>query len=350
VRSAEKAQAVANIISPFRAHLVMMLALALFCPCASAQQTLLLTTMSPAGQTNITQLFQPWADRVNAQAGGSITVEPRAGTILANFGNVFGRVQDDVVQIGWALHGVIAGRFPLSEVGVLPFIANNAREASIAYWRLYKSGVLDAEYGDTIPLMFGLGGPFYIHFVKPPNSLTDLSGVKLSASSKAQSEIAQRLGATPISTTTNDLYESLQRGMINGALISWGAFNAYKLGEVTNFHVEVPLGMTPGMIFMSRKKYDALPPAARKAIEDNSGEIGSRGWGRYLESLTNDQREIQKNDSKRKVVTLTPEQEAQWRRALEPLAEAWASRYPDGPKVLAAYKALLEEVRAETRN
>ena len=58
---------------------------------------------------------------------------------LANFGNVYERVQDDVVQIGWAIHQVVAGKFPLSEVAGLPFVEDGFQRASLALNRLVET-------------------------------------------------------------------------------------------------------------------------------------------------------------------------------------------------------------------
>jgi TRAP-type C4-dicarboxylate transport system substrate-binding protein len=295
-------------------------------------------------------MLRPWAERVNAQAKGAIAVEPRDGATIANFANVYERVQDDVVQIGWLLHGVVAGRFPLTDVGALPFIASNGEEASVAFWRLYQSGILDTEYRDIVPLMFGVTGPFYIHLARAPKSLDNLGGLKLSANSKSLADTIQRLGGVPVSIPAGDLYEALQRGTIDGAITGWGAFDPYKLGEVTSFHVMVPLGMTTGALFMSRKRYDSLPATGRKAIEDNAGEAGSRVWGQYFDASASGQRELHKPSDKRKIVELSAEQAGQWRRMVEPVLEGWASSRPDRAQALTAYKSLIEEVQAQTRN
>jgi TRAP-type C4-dicarboxylate transport system substrate-binding protein len=350
--SREEAHAMRRIMAPFRILLPMTLLLALLaipCQSASAQQTLLMTTMSPAGSANIVKNFKPWADRINAQADGTVTVDTRAGTVLANFGNILERVQDDVVQIGWALPGVAAGRFPLTEVGAFPFLTYNAEEASVAFWRLYKSGLLDAEYRDIVPLMFGLFSQYQIHLSKQPRSLDNLTGLKIAGNAKAQVDAIQRLGGTPLSIPTQDHYEALQRGTIDGVITGWGAFDAYKLGEVTSFHIEVPLGTAVSFLFMSRNKYESLPAAARRAIDDNSGEAGTRRWANYLDTLTNAQRELHKPSDTRKVVELSPEQSAHWRTVLEPQLDDWAGSRPGGAKVLATYRTLVEEVRAETK-
>ena len=47
------------------------------------------------------------------------------------------------------------------------------------------------------------------------------------------------------------------------------------LAEVTHFHIETSIGTSLFMVFTAKHTYEALPPAIRKAIDDNSGEARS---------------------------------------------------------------------------
>jgi TRAP-type C4-dicarboxylate transport system substrate-binding protein len=319
-----------------------LLSALVYCGSASAQEKLLLTSMSPPGTLN-ERFFKPWADRVNEQAKGTIAIEIRSGSTLANFANVYNRVVDDVVQIGWLLHGLTAGQFPLSEVGTLPFILDGAEEGSVTLWQLYKSGALDAEYRDVVPLMFAVFPQNQIHLSKAPKSPDNLSGLKIAASSKTQSDVIQRLGATPVSVQTSELYEALQRGTIDGMIIGWAVFPAFKFGEVTSYHIEAPVGSSASMLFMSRKKLESLPAAARKAIEDNGNEAGTDAWGKHYDDAP------KSPDGKRTVVRLTPEQLEQWRRQVGPVLDDWAGSRKDGAKILAQYKSLVADYRAQSK-
>src|SRR3954453_23594687 len=131
-----------------------------------AQETrLLFTSLSPAGSTN-SVFFNQWAQKLAEQSKGTLKIDVRDGATLAHFGNVYERVQDDVVQIGWAIHQVVAGKFPLSEVAGLPFVESGFRPASLALYRLWKSGLLDNEYKDVVPLVFSVFGPSQLHFAR----------------------------------------------------------------------------------------------------------------------------------------------------------------------------------------
>jgi TRAP-type transport system periplasmic protein len=115
---------------------------------------------------------------------------------------------------------------------------------------------------------------------------------------------------------------------------------------VTNYHIEAKLGGAPAMVFMAKKSFDALPAAARKVLEDNSGETASRLFGEYWMNLDNEVRRQYKANAAHTVVELTPAQTQAWRDKLQPIYTQWFKDTPGGDAVLAKYRTLLKEAAA----
>lgn len=312
---------------------------------AVAQVKLLFTSMGPAGST-FDRFFGVWAKRVNDAARGSGTVEIRDGTTLADFSNVYDRVLDDVVQIGFGQQAFIAGKFPLTEVVGLPFVVKDNMIGSVALWRLYKSGLLDREYADIVPLWLNLLGPTYLHLAKAPRTLDNLDGLKIRVTGKVNALMVQRLGGAPISLSAESMYDGLQRGTIDGAITSWSAFQPFHLADVAFYHVVAPLGTSPAMFFMTRKKYDALPAPLRAALDANSGEAQSRAAGDAWKQEGLETQATIAATAKHKVVELPPQQTAAWQAQTEPVIEQWAGQGPNRRKVLDTYRALYAAVAA----
>ena len=145
----------------------------------------------------------------------------------------------------------------------------------MALWRVYKSGLFNAEY-DTVQLLYmSTFPPSGIHYAKQPKTLENLNGLKLATGSKVGADTIERLGGSPLSMITSDYYTAVQRGMVDAVLVQWTAFQPFKLQDVTFYHLETKLGGATGMVFMAKKKYDALPAAVRKILDDNSSEAES---------------------------------------------------------------------------
>jgi TRAP-type transport system periplasmic protein len=314
---------------------------------AIAQQTtLILATLTNEDSISVSRFFKPWAEAVNRDSRGALKMDVRNGYAIASLNNSLDRLNEDVVQVTSIFHGSWPGRFPLSEVAGLPFMTRKAEDAGVALWRLYKTGLLDSELKDFVPFVMTTYGFSGLHLGKAPNTLDDLQGLKIVTASKIQSDMLQLLGASPSSSTPMDAYPALQRGTYGGILTSWAGVAAFHLNEVTKYHVDAALGTTTQMITMTRKRYNALPEAARKALDDSSGEK----WTRVLAAQTvDDSIEIAQKEARSRgatIVELSPQQTALWEDKTKPIIDQWVKSRQNGAVVLDKFRELLAEVQA----
>lgn len=170
--------------------------------------------------------------------------------------------------------------------------------------------------------------------------------LRLMIVARTAADTVTRLGAAPISLLLPELYQGLQRNTVDGALMSWTAFQPFKLAEVTTYHIDTRLGTPPAMVFMAKKRYEALSPEARKIIDANSGEAESRALGKAWDEVEDEARQAAKKDPKHTVVTPSPELTAKWQAAVAPVTDAWVKATPGGDKVLAAFHETLAQVKA----
>jgi TRAP-type C4-dicarboxylate transport system substrate-binding protein len=316
-------------------------------PAWADEVNLLFGTTLPAQVHLNMRVLHPWAERINEQGKGIVHIDVRDGESIANLSNFYSRVQDDVIQIAWGLQSAIGGKFPRTLVGALPFEVDKAENGSVALWRLFKGGLLDAEYDTIQPLYVITFPPSGIHYAKPPATLETLKGLKLAIGSKVGADTITRLGGAPISMVTSDYYTAVQRGMVDAVLVQWTAFQPFKLQDVTFYHVDSQLGGATGMVFMAKEKYAALPPAARKILDDNSGEAESRVYGAFWDDVNREGRDMVKAlGEKHQIVTPQPEIVAKWRQAVSPVIDDWVKATPDGAKVLAAFRTEMAGLKA----
>jgi TRAP-type C4-dicarboxylate transport system substrate-binding protein len=331
------------------ASVAAVAALVLLVPRAGAEEIVLkfATTNAPTSRL-VTQNLRPFAQRINADGGGILKVETYDGQALANQGNHLDRVLADVIQIGWGLTSTFGGKFPRSDAGALPFVSDDSESASVAFWRVYKSGLLDAEYSDIHPLILSYLTQAGLHLRKPIKTLDDLSGLKIVASGWATGQAITKLGGAPLTIPLNEMYEAMQRGTADGAMVSWTSFNPFKLAEVTVYHVDTTLGTAPAFVYMAKKKYDSLPAEARAILDRHSGEAESRRFGAWWdgEKKAGKADVVARHDANRQIVELDAAHAAAWKAKTQSIQDQWAKNVPDGAKVLAAYKAELAKVKA----
>lgn len=328
---------------------LLMTTLAFASVSAARADELVLTfaTASPAPNADTTEVFAPWAERIRADANDAVRIDIRDGVTLANPTNIYDRVVSDVAQIGLLIPSLVGGKFPLTDVVGLPFVTDDAVNASVGFWQLIKTGALDAEYKDIVPLGVALFPPQGVHLAKAPGSLDNLQGLRLRVVSKTGSESVTRLGGTPLVLDPMDQYPALQRGTLDGVVSSWLGMGVLHLTEVTAYHVETSLGTGMFMVFMTRAKYASLPDAIRQAIDKESGEALSRALGAAFEARAGKFRAPAAADpSKHVIVSLSPAQSAKWRATISPVIDNWTSTRPSGAKLLETYRTILASLEA----
>ena len=311
------------------------------------ETTLIFATDGPTGTHVAVRVFHPWADHINEIGKGVLHLEVRDGMSIVNPTNFYDRVQNDVAQIAWGSLGNLTGTFPHAEFSMLPFQAEKSVDASVAFWRLYKNGQLDPDFKDVVPLMMTVYPQADVHLAKPPKAPLDtLEGLRLMVVAKVSAQSIAALGGSPSSLPLPELYPGLQHGTVDGAVIAWTAFQPYKLAEVTSYHYEMRLGASTGMVFMAKKRYDALPAAAKKILDENSGEAASRTLGAAWDEVTDEARKAAEADPKQQVVTPTAGALAKWEKITAPISVDWVKHTPGGEKVLTAFRSYLAQVKA----
>lgn len=278
---------------------------------------------SPAHQ----KFIQPWCDKVAAESKGEVKCQIYPAMQLGGTPpQLLNQVRDGVVDIVWTLPGYTPGRFPVSEVFELPFFTTTHEPSSRAMWDFVQKNALD-EFKGLKPIATWVNGPNQLHFrSKQVNTLADLRGMKVRAPSRLGNKLLASLGATPVGMPVPQMAESLSKGVIEGALIPWEVVPATKTHELTKFHAEAggdKAMVTSTMVFvMNQKKYDSLSPAAKKAIDANSGRETSAWASKQFADA--DAAGRQAAVSRGNTVYAIPAQEmAKWEAAAKPVTEEW---------------------------
>lgn len=315
---------------------------------ANAQETLVFATTNPEQHPINSGFLVPWAERINADSGGAVTVELRHGPTIANHTNFYDRVIDDVVQISWGLTVQNPGKFGPTLVATLPFLVDTSEQGSIAVCRMSEKGAFDGALGDIVPLLWVEFPQASLHLNGlPAKTLDDLAGKKIVTTTPASSAIVAAFGGAPLSFGITEMYEALQRGTAEGTVINFTAFPAFRLNEVTTDHYVMPLGGAAGVVFMAREKWDSLSDEARAAIMKHSGCEGSRAFGKFVDGWEAGAMKMVESGGKHTVTHATPEEIAAVREKMLPAIEAgFAERAPGGAELVRMFKEELDAAKA----
>lgn len=316
---------------------------------AGAEEVLLkFAYTAPLVSSTYTQFWGPWVEKLNREGQGEIKVEVFGGNSVATIGNVYDRLTNNVVQIGYGIQA-ISGKFPLTNVCTLPFLSDEAAPASTACWNLYANGTIAAEYADIHPIAISAFTHSGLHTNKPLKRLDDLKGLKIATTLKPTGDAVQALGGTPIAMAISDFYQAQSRGVVDGIAIPWVGMTQFKLQEVTKDHLDVALGSGASFFAMNKGAYTALSAAAKQVIDRNSGVDVSTGYGKVLDDIHAQQRATVAAMPGHTITKLEAAEEERWRKVVEPTVDQWATTTPNGAAVVAAFKAELAKAKGAAK-
>jgi TRAP-type C4-dicarboxylate transport system substrate-binding protein len=305
-----------------RALLQSLLVLA-FSGAAWAQPVQLkLATFGPPQSYFYAEVVLPWAEAVSKDSGGTVQITHFGGGVLGHAGNI---AKSSIIE--------------------LPFGYDTGEAGAVAFWRLFAKGLTASDY-DEVKLFGVTAWPAAAIQTKSKKvqRLEDLKGMKLRVSGKLQADTVLALGATPVAIAVDEIYQSIDKGVIDGAWASLTATRQFRLQEVAKNFLDVSLNGAGAMLIMNKQTFDKLPPQAKAAFEKHSGEALSRALGRSNDGevvrVHQMLGELAKQKKIEPVYKLSDQELSRWRKGAEPIANEWAQRVPNG-------KAILEGFRAE---
>jgi TRAP-type C4-dicarboxylate transport system substrate-binding protein len=310
---------------------------------ANAETVLRFATTLPEQVTIVSEFLAPWAQKVTESSNGELKIEVLNGPTIANARNVYERVLSGVVDIAWATHGALPVGFPKTSVSTLPFVVEDAITGSEALWTLYENGLLDGEYDMIAPLALVATPPAGFHSTKPVNTIADMEGTKVRVSDRVASQAIEALGAAPIALTPPELYQGVSQGVVESVHTPYTGLVTFRLDEITSDHLDVDFGSLPGLIFINRSVYESLPPAARKALDDNSGLSLSHDFAKWFDDFnTAGHAKVETMDG-HTIHTLSDEETGKWKAAVQPVVDAWIAETPGGAEILETFRSSMQE-------
>ena len=161
---------------------------------------------------------------------------------------------------------------------------------------------------------------------RPLRSMTDFKGLKMRIqSSKVLDAQMKTLGAIPQVMAFSEVYSALQQGVVDGTENPVSNFYTQKMHEVQKHLTLSNHGYLGYAVVTNKKFWDGLPADVRTQLEKAMKEATAYGNGQSAKENEDALAEIRKA-GKTEIDTLTPEQDAAMRKAMEPVYKDVASR------------------------
>lgn len=288
--------------------------------------TLKLHQFLPA-QANVPKLvLDVWADKVEADSEGRIKVDRFPSMQLGGTPpELLDQAIDGVADIVWTVVGYTPGRFPTTEVFELPFMVEDARAASCAYWKMFEEHMEGGEFASVKILGTWVHGPGMFHTSDPVETPGDLEGMKIRGGSRLVNKLLELTGATPVGMPVPAVTEGLSKGVIDGTTIPWEVTTALKVSELVENHTEFEgpaLYTLTFVLAMNKEKFEALPDDLKAVIDDNSGLNFSIFAGGVQSDADGPAREVAVENGNN-IFTVTDT--APWIETVQPIYDEWVA-------------------------
>lgn len=289
---------------------------------------------------------QHLADELEDVTDGRITVDIHPGGALGPPDGQFENVQAGSFDIGFGLHFYTPGRFPLQTVMEFPFLFDSAEQATSAYFQLYE------EFPELRAEMEGvkvLG--LWTHDLgelmsrdDPIHEPSDLEGMRIRSPGPLQNTLIEALGGSPVTTPAPEIYDSVDRGVVDGVIGAYSLVTSFNLDETINHASKGGFYVATFFLVMNQETWDALTPEDQALLDSLTGEdISLRAARAYDEGY--DLADARLREAGIEPYEFSSEELEVWRDAAEVVVEDWiAEQEAEGRPAREIYDRLLEIV------
>ncbi len=274
------------------------------------------------------KLAQAWCKEVEKRTNGGVKIYFYPGQTLTKAAQCYDGVVSDISDIGMSCLLYTRGRFPLMDFINLPFGNPSGKFATAIINEVYEK-FKPKELSDVKVLYLHAHGPGFIHLKKRPvHRLEDLRGLKIRCPGSV-ADTLRALGATPVSMPMPEVYQALQKGVVQGAVYPMETNKGWKMAEVIDYSIaNYSIAYSVGFfVVMNKKKWNELPEKYKKIINKIDIEWAKKhgkAWDdsdyegfRYTLSLGNT------------IIGIAPKEAKRWRQKVQVVFDKYIKKTKD---------------------
>lgn len=255
-------------------HLLTTAALAMAAAGPAMAENWTMTSTWPSS-LELIEIDRYWVDMVGKLVDpDTLSIEFYEGGSLVPAGEVFGAVESGTIQAGADWPGYWAGRNPA--------FSPLATTASLFNAVDYVNWIQEWGGADIYNEIYGQFGMVYLPYgvtnnesgfrtvSQPIRTTDDLQGLRLRLSGLEQGRLLEKLGGNQVSMAGGEIYQSLERGVIDGA-----EFSTPNVDYSGGFHQVTQYWATPGWhqsssvfgVMINKNSWDALDEQTQERLK-----------------------------------------------------------------------------------
>jgi len=321
--------------------------------------TLKIADALPNGHIVHQFILKPFMEGVTQATNGHVVFQHFPAEQLGKAKDMLMLEQSSVADIALTVPSYISDKMSLTAAAELPGAFGNVCEAVKAYRMLTQDGQVLAKYEYGVNRVKALmsfptsASSLMISSSRKVNSVSDIAGLKLRTAGGAHDLTVRSLSAVSVRMAPPEVYESMQRGTIDGALfpiasvISYDLTNLIKSGNST-----VNFGGIVLTYSISETKWKALSPDIQKIIQDEADKAVLSGCKKLDAAQGEGIKKIEAAGGK--FFEFSADDTAKLDVVFDDVRKDWAAqldkRGKPGSETLNAWTAAIKTVRAAPNN
>lgn len=267
-----------------------------------------------------------------ADAADGVSVDLFDSGSLLNAEQMIPGLLQGVADVAIQTSSYVSTSYPVLGVYELPFVNEGFDQIRRA---LAFDGPLQRLINDNLRPrgLVSLGSlpttPEWLFTVdRPVEKPEDVRGLRIRTAGHVEGETVRALGGSPVSLSSAELYEALDRGTIDGMVGYVGTVISRDLQNVLRYGTEAHFGDYSIDAYANVRWYDSLPESTRRALSAGGRAMAEDGTEKEVSINDNEYRTIIENSGV-ELTTLDRAQTDAFRAATAPVLDWWKHKVGD---------------------
>lgn len=297
------------------------------------------------GQSTYDVGAEGFKQKVEEASHGSIAVDIYPSEQLGKAADSLNMVKNGIADEAFTAAAYHLDQIPLSAAWNMPLRLEHERIVEARWAAAHEEGPFVEEMREAglVPLFLSASPNYEISTTDTPlESLEDLRGLQIRVSSETDKQIMDSAGATGITGASSELYEMLERGVVDGTVFHYGSFDSSgidTLMENGTSNLSLP-GPIVGS-FTTQERWDELTEEQQQVIYEAARAASAEASDAIRQEVEDELPGLVEAGLE---ISEWPEEDVdEFYAGLEPIVADWEAQHEGG-------EAAIEQVRELTKD
>ncbi|MFJ8063978.1 TRAP transporter substrate-binding protein DctP [Psychrobacillus sp. NPDC096426] len=313
--------------------------------------TLKVAVSQPASHAINVETFVPFMEKVTELTDGQVEFDFYPAEQLGKTGDIYDLTADGVTDLGLYMSPYYPNKMPLTNALLtMPGLYSTAYEGTMAYHELTKqSPLLESDFlNNGVRPIINYAIPVYEYWttgkeIKVPD---DLKGLKVKISGELANKAMGSLGASPVNITVSEMYEALERGVVDSISLYAASMKDYGMGELVKYGTEgVSFGGSGVGLVINERVFQGLPKNVQEVLVelgDEFTESNAKYFDKYNYEVIQEFKE-----AGIKVHELSEDEKAEWQKFYAEIEASFLKEQtnPNIDKTISNYREVVKKYK-----